>query len=316
MYKPAVFGVVVFLLLAAQGAPVSAQGGETPPLQMPAGVPDGPAALPPGWQEVMTEDFEGAWPGSGWDFRPLDDGPTPHWAPDDFKPYAGVFSAWPASGGNSGVDPEFNVYPDGMDTQMFYGPFDLSDAAAAQVEFWVWYEIETGFDYLSFGISSDDLVYNEQGSWDSTSEGWEPITFDLAPYLGDDSVWMRWDFFSDYSYEFAGPFIDNITVSKLSLAVPDVSISRSGSDIRLDWTADTNATGYEVWWGVNAPYFELGMEDCSTASNCATGTTPPHDHFNPVSTANNYTYVVRAVKGLSRSAPGNRVSEFDFALVR
>ena len=112
----------------------------------------------------------------------------------------------------------------------------------------------------------------------------------------------------------SGAFIDNITISKLPLAPPAVTISRSGSNVTLDWTADANATGYEVWWGINDPYFTPGTSCPGT--NCAVVATPPYPHNNPVSTTDNYTYVVRAVKGNIKSQPTNRVSEFDFALVR
>ncbi len=310
------------LALAAQGAPVSAQDGENPSIQTPAGAPDGSAALPAGWQTIMSEDFEGAWPGSKWTVTDVsNDGYTRFWGKEDFEPasatypdWPGNWSAWPASGGTHAVDPAIWPYPDNMNTRMVYGPFDLSDAADAKISTWLWLETEVGFgeDYFSINMSATGTIYDE-GAWLEGTQDWSEVVVDLTPYLGDSSVWVRWDFLSDYSVGLGGAFIDNITISKLPLTAPAVTISRSGSTINLSWTAVSGATGYEVWWGINTPYFAPGTT--CPATNCAVVAAPPYPHTNPVSTANNYTYVVRAVKGNSRSAPGNRIGEFDYTLV-
>lgn len=322
MSKPAVFGMVLFLLLAAQGAPVSAQGGETPPLQAPAGVPDGPAALPPGWQEVMTEDFEGAWPGSGWSVTDVSsDGFERYWGKEGYEPvsatypdWPGSWSVWPASDGADAVDAAGLHYPDYVNTIMAYGPFDLSDAVDAKVSTWLWLEIENAQveEYFSISTAAVQGSYSEAISFEGAFD-WSEIVVDLTSYLGAPSVWVRWEFSSDDRISLRGAFIDNITISKLPLAAPAVTISRSGSTINLSWAAVPNATGYEVWRGINDPYFTPGTT--CPATNCAVVTSPSYPHANPVSTTDNYTYVVRAVKGNVKSLPTNRVSEFDYTLV-
>ncbi len=114
-----------------------------------------------------------------------------------------------------------------------------------------------------------------------------------------------------------GPYIDDVSIlMDTGLDTPVVTIKRMGtSDIRLDWPADPDATSFEVWRGTNSPYFAPG-ETC-TAPACTSVTTNsavyPGDSG---STANNYTYVVRAVKGSAKSAPSQRTGEFDFALTR
>jgi len=307
---------VVIMAAVVLALSVSGVSG-APPAQAPV-APDAPA----GWQTIMSEDFEGAWPGSGWTVTDLsNDGFERYWGKEDFEPasvtypdWPGNWSAWPASGGAQAVDPATWPYPDDMNTRMVYGPFDLSDAVDAKVSTWLWLETEVGFDedYFYIGTSTDAISYT-QGAWLEGTQDWSEVVVDLTPYLGASSVWVRWDFHSDYSVGLGGAFVDNITISKLPLAPPAVTISRSGSNVTLDWTADANATGYEVWWGINDPYFTPGATCPGT--NCAVVAAPPYLHTNPVSTANNYTYLVRAVKGNSRSAFSNRTGEFDYTLV-
>ena len=159
--------------------------------------------------------------------------------------------------------------------------------------------------------------------WEGTL-AWSEIVVDLTRYAGDPSVWLRWDFVSDFSNDLplAGPFIDSITISKSPLAAPVVSIAREGvSDIKLQWPAVTDATSYEVWWGVNNPGFSPRASCADTPTSCKAVTSASYVHTGAGgSPADNYTYIVRAIKavanGAVRSAFSDRVGEFDFELTR
>lgn len=285
-----------------------------------AAAPAEPAA-PAGWQTIMTEGFEGAFPAAGWGVTDVsNDGFTRYWARDDFKPYTGSWSAWPASGGAHAVDPASSAYPANMNTRMIYGPFDLSNAVEAQAEFWLWLETEVGWgDSAFFGVSADGSIFAERGSWEGSLD-WSKITVDLTPYIGDSNVWVRWDFYSDASVEImnGGAFVDDITLSRRLLDAPAVTIGRSSSNITLDWPAVADAVTYEVWWGVNAPYFTPGS-DCAASLTCEVVPAPTHSFTHTGasgSAADNHAYVVRAVKGSAKSADSNRAGEFDFTLVK
>ncbi len=278
-------------------------------------------SAPDGTLTLMTENFETLFPGSGWTVSDVsNDGYTRYWGRDDFKPHGGSWSAWPASGGTHAVDPASNPYPNNLNTQMRYGSFNLSDAAEAQIKFWLWLDTEVDYgDSVFFGASADGVIFNQIGVWEGELD-WTEITVNLADYLGDESVWVRWDFYSDYSVGIlnGGAFVDDIILTKLPLDAPTVTISRSASTITLDWPAVTNATAYEVWRGVDAPYFAPGS-NCAASSTCTVVNAPLHTYTHTGgsgSTADNYTYIVLAVKSNARSARSNRVGEFDFALVR
>lgn len=279
------------------------------------------AQAPDAAQTLVEEGFEGTFPGNGWAvFDVSNDGYTRFWGKDAFKPHSGSASAWPASGGPDAVDPTTQPYPDDMNTQMVYGPFDFSNAIAGEVRFWLWLETETEYgDSAYIGVSADGNIFSEKGMWEGSLD-WSEIVVDLSDYLGDNSVWVRWDFFSDPSIGIlsGGAFIDDIRITRQLLDPPVVTITRSDSNIILNWPAVAEATAYEVWRGVNAPYFTPGT-DCAASPSCTVVNAPAHAYTHTGgsgSTASNYAYAVLAVKGTARSTPSKRLGEFDFSLVR
>ncbi len=302
---------LILLALTLTAAPLAAQM-----------LPPASSAAPDGALTLMTENFEGTFPSSGWTVSDVsNDNYTHYWGRDDFRPHSGSWSAWPASGGTHAVDPASNPYPDNMNTQMRYGSFDLSNAAEAQITFWLWLDTEVDYgDSIFFGASADGAIFDQIGIWEGELN-WTEVTVDLTDYLGDGSVWLRWDFLSDFSVGImnGGAFVDDITLTKLPLDPPAVTISRSGSNITLDWPAVTNATAYEVWRGGNAPYFAPGSDCAASSTTCTVVNAPLHAYTHTGgsgSTTTNTTYVVLAVKGNARSAQSDRVGEFDFSLVR
>ena len=155
------------------------------------------------WTVLMSEGFEGAFPNTSWDV--IDNNGTANgeylWDDDDFKPHWDYWSAWPANGGANGVDPQYNYYANNMDSWMVYGPFDLSGCAAAEVN----------YDYFGWAASPNGTnFYGVQLSGDQSS--WNYVDFDLAPYLGDPSVWLMFRFLSDGSVTDIGTFVDDINL--------------------------------------------------------------------------------------------------------
>ena len=71
-----------------------------------------------------------------------------------------------------------------MNTRMVYGPFDLSDALGAEARFWLWLQIETGFDEFSFYASHDGVIFDQLQSWDVDTETWEEIVIDTGVVRG------------------------------------------------------------------------------------------------------------------------------------
>ena len=82
----------------------------------------------------MWEDFEGMFPRGLWyNFESSEEGSFT-WAPRDCRPHDGSKSAWSVGGGADGGNlPCGADYPDRTETQLIFGPFDLSDAKAADL---------------------------------------------------------------------------------------------------------------------------------------------------------------------------------------
>ena len=194
----------------------AAQPGTSVPA-MPDPLKEAHEALPErpdsGWVTLMTETFEGAFPSGLWDSFDNNGatGGDVYWDDDDFKPHIGYWGAWAANGGANGLDPQYNNYPNDMDSWMIYGPFDLSNCAAADFDFYYWNKSESGYDY--FGWAASPNGYNFYGSQLSGDQStWNYVDFDLKPYLGDSSVWLMFLFTSDYTVTDIGAFIDDVNL--------------------------------------------------------------------------------------------------------
>ena len=102
------------------------------------------------WIDIMTEDFEGDFPGAGW--RMDENGTGDYkWAKSACRSYSGDYSAWGVGGGADGSNLQCGAdYPNGAYSYMIYGPFDLSNATDAELLFYRWNLTELEQDDLSW----------------------------------------------------------------------------------------------------------------------------------------------------------------------
>ena len=175
-----------------------------------------------GWTTIVSEDFEGSFPGS-WDV--FDGDGTSHgeyyWDKRNCQPYAGGYSGWAVGGGAGGGSLSCGSdYPNYADSWMVYGPFSLADASAADLSFKLWLNSEKDYDRLCRGASTDGSNYY---GWCTSGNpsGWIDRVLDLAavPTLGDltgeSSVWIALVFDSDYMItEPEGAHVDDILLRK------------------------------------------------------------------------------------------------------
>lgn len=239
MRKPKVAFLFVLLSLILLGnlvagassistvAPAPVVDDLSPQQYLPLVMRSGPTPTPtpsPGWVKIMTEKFEGGFPNAGWEVFD-NNGPTYgefYWDDDDYKPYQGTRSAWPARGGADGVDPQIYCYPDDLDSWMVYGPFSLADALDAELRFRWWIDSEQDWDWFFWGASVNGINFYGE-AWSGYSAGWLYPNFDLTSVstLGDlrgqPHVWVAFIFTSDIiTFEGCdGVFVDNIVLRKL-----------------------------------------------------------------------------------------------------
>jgi C1A family cysteine protease len=160
-------------------------------------------------ETYFYEDFEDDWP-NDWDcFDQNSSSGYDYWGDNSDKAYLGWWSGYCA---DEGTGPD---YDNDMDAWMIRGPFDLSTATNAELNFHYWLDSELDYDYFQWLASHDGTHFGGwQTSGDQSGGGWQYISFDLSDYLGDDSVWVAFSFISDTStcgdsgYE--GAYVDEV----------------------------------------------------------------------------------------------------------
>ena len=203
---------------------------------------------PGDWINIMTEDFEGTFPGSWLVLDGINGYGEYYWGKRNCRPHSGSYSGWAVGGGADGSGLSCGTYyPEYTKPWMVYGPFDLSDATDAELLFWYWlysesnyydylfiFQITAGgpeniklysesnyYDYLFWGASIDgSSFYGNIVSGDSG--GWNHVNFDLTDVyiLGDlcgqPQVWIGFTFYSDETITYLeGAYLDDIVLRKM-----------------------------------------------------------------------------------------------------
>ena len=134
---------------------------------------------------------------------------------------------------------------------MICGPFDFSNAADVFVDFGLWLDTETHYDWFYFGASVDDYTYNVY-YWSGYSDGWLYEPFWLTDYAGYSQVWLAWIFTSDESISegYEGAWVDEIGIWTFELPAMDDAgnLVQDGSfeEGGLDWIPITSSVQSEV----------------------------------------------------------------------
>jgi hypothetical protein len=231
-------------------------------------------AISAGWQTIMSEDFESAFPTGLWTAYD-DNGATNgeyYWDDDDYGPHLGSRSAWCARGGANGTDPQFYYYPNNMKSWMVYGPFDLGNATDAELSFYCRLDTESDHDYLRWMASVGGYYYG--WIWSGNSGGWVSESFDLSdvPTLGNlcgqSQVWIAFNFESNGTIVGEGAFIDDIVLREYVGAVPfdleavEVYLSTMFGDTEKTSVVDTPTVGQDVYF-----YFKWSCLGSGTTPN-------------------------------------------------
>ncbi len=144
-------------------------------------------------------------------------------------PHSGQYEWWGGSG-------------DGLNTTLTR-TLDLTGATSASISAKAWYEIEEDFDFLCAEVSEDGENWtsvNGEGVTGSSDGQWTDLNVDLSAYAGK-TVQFRFRYTTDSGTHYAGPFLDDITltVDGATAWTDDVEAGEG------DWTADgfTRMTG-------------------------------------------------------------------------
>lgn len=186
----------------------------------PTPTPTQPAST---WTTLLSEDFEGAFPGN-WEIYPPSGDYS--WGKRNCQAFEGSYSGWGVGGGALGQNLSCGSnYPNDIDTWMISTPFSLVGATDAEMSVKGWISVEAGYDKFCFYASTDnDYFYGT--CYTSNTSGWEDFVLDLTDvYIigdlrGQPNVWVALRFFSESTInEPIGVYADNLIVRKCSSGV-------------------------------------------------------------------------------------------------
>ncbi|MBN2830250.1 MAG: T9SS type A sorting domain-containing protein [Candidatus Cloacimonetes bacterium] len=200
------------------------------------------------WETIKNETFEGAWP-NDWNCYSENEIDC-YWSDNNDRAYEGNWSGYCADGGN---ESQSGGYLSGMETWMVYGPFSLADCNDAELNYRVWYETESNYDYFKVYASTDGQSYWGL-EYSGNSNGWQNHSFDLTDVytlgnvIGKNNVWIAFEFESDSSITYEGVYVDNVDLRKNYIA-PDIFAAPSIYSIAVVNGVDMNEDNfYESFW--------------------------------------------------------------------
>jgi predicted secreted protein len=179
------------------------------------------SGAPSGWTTILSEDFEGSFPGS-WDVGDNQSGYGQYyWGQRNCRVFQGSYSGWAVGGGADGSSLGCGSdYPDYADSWMIYGPFSLQGATAADLQFKLWMDSESGYDYAFWGASTNGVDFYGLGV-SGYSAGWVDRALDLSDVynlgnlLGEPEVWIALVFQTDGDTHYPeGAYVDNIVLRR------------------------------------------------------------------------------------------------------
>jgi len=217
---------------------------------------------------------------------------------EDFEVSNGSLTAEPFEDGWEWGEPEMGAasgerawgtrldrpYPEMAEFYLYTPVIDLEDVGTAWFSFNHYLECERGFDGGRLEVSTDGgerwalveprggypyagiFALDEGPGFTGVTDGWQPVTFDLADYTGQ-RILVRFVFKSDESWSFAGWFIDDIQLT--SPALSNVRVSVLWDEIPIDtarvWFGDeyfglTDSNGRIWFFGVQGGEYLIRVE--------------------------------------------------------
>jgi streptogramin lyase len=164
---------------------------------------------------------------------------------------------------------------------------------------------------VSFGSGATTAVSKSTGNLAWTASSWTTVA---AP-----AGWQLYDLPDSSTPYGIAPSAGYVWVGDqgrqklIRLAwAPDVDIAQyQTTSVRLEWTALSGATSYQVWRSA-LPFFQPGDSSSPTPAQDSTATS--YVHGGAFTSTSNYYYVVRSISGGQPSANSNRTGKFTFTL--
>ncbi len=166
----------------------------------------------PAQTRIFLEDFEQSFPSTNWVVSDLGTGEDPaYWGRVDLlsfgspPPRTGSWAGYCAGVGYAGTFQFPDYQPDML--AVMERTVDLSAETNATLSFWYTIpSIEFGVDYCRLTVNGTELWFA------TTPANWTQVRTNLAAYVGG-SVTIRFEFYSDFSIEGEGIYLDDIELT-------------------------------------------------------------------------------------------------------
>lgn len=135
---------------------------------------------------------------------------TPYW---DFEDTWGLSSQSSHSPSHSISESPTGNYADEKEIYASLSAFSLEGYTEASVSFWTKWDLESGYDYMWFEISTNGSNWIELDEFNATQSSWVEKSYSLNDYLGEAYVLLRFHFYSDYSVTKDGMYIDDFQIN-------------------------------------------------------------------------------------------------------
>jgi len=222
-----------------------------------------------GWQNIMTDGFEGSFPGV-WAVGPSPSYTDAYWGKDNYRANSGSYSAFCAKSGTAGVNPPSH-YPNNMSAWMVYGPFDLTSTSDAELNYYLWLEAENPNDGILIMASVNGINFYGDGFTGSSGGNWFPMSLDLTNVntlgnlCGQSRVWIAFLFLSNATVNNDGVFIDDVELRKfvstgplpqITSISPDTASAGTASQVTISGTnfGATQGASQVGFWRINDTY--------------------------------------------------------------
>jgi len=97
------------------------------------------------------------------------------------------------------------------------GYIDLTSASSATLEFYDWYEIENGWDYVYLQVY--DGSWHTIASFTGNQQSWTHKSYDISSYVGG-NIRIRWLLQSDGNIRYDGYYLDDVWVNATQQGIP------------------------------------------------------------------------------------------------
>ncbi len=179
------------------------------------------SATPQGSQRVIifTENFENPFPGSTWESADLNAvSGYDYWDDQSISQGARVREGNRSCYCADISDISGQQYDDNMQSYFKLLPgVNVSSYTDVKFSFLIWYDTESGYDYVKRYYSNDGINYTLAAQWAGNSNGWKRYTISLMNFT---NYWIKFEFYSDGSvHNYEGVYIDSLIITGNNSAV-------------------------------------------------------------------------------------------------